>query len=166
MKMNNSFTYVEDTIDKIAETYPTTNKKRVVVARLFHHITPRLTTYLNEQLKPFGLYEATWLALLALYAHEEHVQSPTDLSDVLDASRTSATRVADELVKQGWVARAWCDQDRRKVILTLTPAGHTLINTVIPALQKQFAALWADFEPDEMALFEGLMRKLLSRLGG
>lgn len=166
MKMNNSFTYVEDTIDKVAETFPTTNKKRVVVARLFHHITPRLTHYLNEQLKPFGLYEATWLSLLALYAHADHEQSPTDLSEVLDASRTSATRVADELVKNEWVARTWCDQDRRKVVLTLTPKGHELINTVIPALQVQFAALWADFEPEEMVLFEGLMRKLLSRLGG
>lgn len=164
--MNNSFTYVEDAIDKVAASFPNTNKKRVVVARLFHHITPRLTTYLNDQLKPFGLYEATWLSLLALFAHDEHVQSPTDLSDVLDASRTSATRVADELVKNEWVARTWCDQDRRKVILTLTPKGHELINTVIPALHQEFERLWSDFEPAELDLFEGLMRKLLSRLGG
>lgn len=164
--MNNSFTYVEDAIDKVAESFPDTNKKRVVVARLFHHITPRLTTYLNDQLKPFGLYEATWLSLLALFAHDEHVQSPTDLSDVLDASRTSATRVADELVKNEWVARTWCDQDRRKVILTLTPKGHELINTVIPVLHQEFERLWSDFEPAELDLFEGLMRKLLSRLGG
>ncbi|MBP6562398.1 MAG: MarR family transcriptional regulator [Neisseriaceae bacterium] len=166
MKMNISFTHVEKTIERINQAFPNTNKKRVVVGRLFHHITPRLTQYLSECLKPFGLDEHTWLSLLALYACDQHTLSPTNLSELLDASRTSATRVADELVKNDWVARTYCDQDRRKILLTLTPAGHELINHVIPALHQEFERLWSDFEPAELDLFEGLMRKLLSRLGG
>ncbi len=166
MKMNISFTHVENTIDRINKAFPNTNKKRVVVGRLFHHITPRLTQYLSECLKPFGLDEATWLSLLALYSDPKHTLSPTHLSELLDVSRTSATRVADELVKNAWVVRTYCDQDRRKILLTLTPAGHDLINHVIPALHQEFEVLWSDFEPAELVLFEGLMRKLLARLGG
>ena len=62
--MNNSFQNIEQAIDQIGERFPGTPRQEVILNRLFCHIKSRLTCHWNETLKPYGLNETLWIALI------------------------------------------------------------------------------------------------------
>lgn len=59
--------------------------------------------------------------------------SPGDLSTKLLKSGGNITLVIDNLEKQGLVHRERGTADRRMITVSLTPAGHDLINKIFPA---------------------------------
>jgi MarR family transcriptional regulator, negative regulator of the multidrug operon emrRAB len=166
MLMNNSFQHIEQAIDDIGRRYPGSPRQEVILNRLFCHITSRLACHWNEALRPYGLNETLWIALLALYSHPEQALYPSDISDTLDFSRTNATRVSDELVRHGWASRKSCSEDRRKVKLMLTQQGIEFVERMIPISREYLIKQWGDFTPSEKDTLEDLMRKLLTSLGG
>ncbi|AXE34772.1 MarR family transcriptional regulator [Chromobacterium phragmitis] len=166
MSPNKSFSQLEQAISHVETRFPGVPRQEVILTRLIFHIVPRLTAHLGECLKQHGLNETVWMALLALYACPSQMLNPSDISETLDSSRTNATRIADELVKNGWAARSTSVEDRRKIVLELTPVGVALVESLLPYSREIHRSLWSDFEPDEKAELERLMRKLLSKLGG
>lgn len=166
MLMNSSFQHIEQAIDAIEQRNPGSPRQEVILNRLFSHIQSRLTCHWNEALRPHGLTETLWIALLALYSNPEQTLYPSDLSETLDFSRTNATRVSDELVRLGWAARKSCSEDRRKVKLRLTPEGNAFVQGMIPVSREHLIRQWGDFSATEKDTLEHLMRKLLTALGG
>ncbi|NWK78095.1 MarR family transcriptional regulator [Aquitalea sp. LB_tupeE] len=164
--MNKSFHPLEQAVDRIEERFPGVPRQQVILTRLYFHILPRLTGYLNDGMKEYGLNESLWMSLLAMYACPHQSLYPSDISDTLDSSRTNATRIVDELVRHGWATRIPCAADRRKIGLELTQQGLELVESLLPVSRANYRALWSDFDPEEMQLMEKMMRKLLARLGG
>lgn len=164
--MNHTFQPIEQAIDAVGQRFPGTPRQEVLLNRLFCHVMSRLTCHWNEALKPYGLHDTLWIALLALYSNPRQMLFPSDLSDTLDFSRTNATRVSDELVRHGWAERTSCSEDRRKVQLRLTDAGIRFVEQLLPVSREFLAEQWGDFSPGEKDMLEQLMRKLLSTLGG
>jgi MarR family transcriptional repressor of emrRAB len=166
MSPNKSFSQLEQAINRVEARFPGTPRQEVILTRLLFHIMPRLSTHLCDNLKQHGLNETVWMALLALYACPNQTLNPSDISETLDSSRTNATRIADELVKNGWAARSASAEDRRKIVLELTPSGVALVESLLPFSREVHKQLWADFNDDEKQILERLMRKLLRQLGG
>jgi DNA-binding MarR family transcriptional regulator len=52
------------------------------------------------------------------------------LADVLDVHQSTATRLCDRLVARGLVDRGHSPENRREVVLSLTPDGQALIRSV------------------------------------
>jgi len=159
--MKTSFHNIEQAIDRVEELSPGSPRQEVILNRLFCHINSRLICHWNEVLKPFGINETLWLALLTLYSHPEQTLYPSDISDTLDFSRTNATRVSDELVKNGWAIRTACCDDRRKILLKMS-----FIESLLPTARQCLVDQWRDFDVQEKDALEDLMRKLLSTLNG
>jgi MarR family transcriptional repressor of emrRAB len=166
MLMNNSFHHIEQAIDEIGKRIPGSPRQEVILSRLLCHTLTRLTCHWNEALRPYGINETIWIALLAFYSHPENCLYPSDLSETLDFSRTNATRIADELVKHGWAARTSCSEDRRKVQLKLTVEGVQFVEKLIPISREHLLKEWAPFSDEEKDTLEALMRKLLTTLCG
>ncbi|WP_293761646.1 MarR family transcriptional regulator [uncultured Aquitalea sp.] len=164
--MNKSFHQLEQAVDRIEQRFPGVPRQEVIITRLYFHILPRLTSYLNETLKEYGLNETLWMALLAMYACPNQALYPSDISDTLDSSRTNATRIADELVRNSWATRLPCEEDRRKVRLELTAEGLALVEKLLPPTRDCHRELWKGFDEEEKVLMEKLLRKLLVKLGG
>ncbi|BAK78480.1 transcriptional regulator, MarR family [Pseudogulbenkiania sp. NH8B] len=164
--MNKSFHQLEQAIDRVDSRFPGVPRQEVILTRLYYHIMPRLGAYLNEALKDYGIHESVWMTLMTMYACPDHVLYPSDISDTLDSSRTNATRISDELVKNGWAERQPCAEDRRKIRLVLTDAGIRFVELIMPVARDRNRSLWSDFSGDEKVQLEGLLRKLLARLGG
>jgi MarR family transcriptional repressor of emrRAB len=68
------------------------------------------------------------------------------------------------MVKKGWISRAGCEADRRKIVLTLTDAGIALVESVMPLQWKLYQAVWQDFSGPEKKLMEKLQRKLIASM--
>lgn len=163
--MNLDFSYFEKGIDRIARQLPGMPQDRVVLNRLFFYVFKELDDVYNQHLSAFGLNSSTFLALAMLLSSEDDRLNPCHLSDALIASRTNVTRLADELVDAGWVDRTPSTEDRRRVDLSLTPAGRTLILKTLPVIWHRIEQQWTDFSPAEVAEFDRLLRKMLTGLG-
>ncbi len=78
---------------------------------------------LDLELKPLGLSIGRFRALSILVRCGPCTM--TEMSAYSATDRTTLTRVADHLVAEGLVKRIGAAQDRRRVLLELTEAGHT-----------------------------------------
>lgn len=162
--MTDSFAIFEQGIDNVSQRLPGLPRQEVVLTRLCLFLFAQFNEDLNRLLANYELNTGSMLALTVLYARADNKITPSDLSLVLVSSRTHVTRLADDLVKNGWVDRRACREDRRKVFLSLTEKGRQAVEGVLPAQWRHLTELWSDFTPGEKTLLEELLRRLLARV--
>ena len=80
---------------------PEFSEQQTQSGRLLRVVTERLSSHLNDSLKEFGINENLWFAMMAVYVSPNSEILPSRLSDLMDLTRTSATRLSDEMVKRG-----------------------------------------------------------------
>ena len=77
----------------------------------------------------------------------------------------STSKMIDRLVTRCLVARADCPDDRRRVTLTLTPAGASVVEQAAQATQARLAEMLAALSSEERATLVEAMR-ILQRVFG
>lgn len=87
------------------------------------HVHGKLLESRNNMLRAQGVNETLFMALMILDTKDSHSIQPSELSAALGSSRTNATRIADELEKNGWIERKESHNDRRCLHLHLTEKG-------------------------------------------
>ncbi len=162
--MEQGFQVFEQGIGRVAEAFPGLPRQQVILTRLYFFLFRRLNDGLNRMLADHGLNTTTMLALTMIYARPDHKIIPSDLSLALTSSRTNVTRLADELVANGWVERQACREDRRKIFLYLTALGCARVEKVLPRQWDHVTQVWSCLSPEEATLLESLLRKLLGHL--
>lgn len=163
--MKHSFSYFEQGIERVSQRLPGMPKEKVLLNRLFFFAFKEVHEHYNQFLSQHGLNSTTFLALVMIFHSEDNKLNPCDLSDALLSSRTNVTRLSDELVEAGWVERQACTEDRRRIELSLTPAGEALLEKMLPLIWEHIAAQWSNFTAEEMSEFNRLLRKLLANIG-
>lgn len=92
-----------------------------------------------------------------------------ELANDLFLDKSTASRVVATLKRKGYVARVTHSEDRRAVVLTVTPAGRQLHDRIRQDLVAEERALLADFEPEVRKaapkLLLRLARAAMSRTG-
>jgi DNA-binding MarR family transcriptional regulator len=87
--------------------------------------------------------------------------SPGQLvAETLVTSGTMTNRV-DRLVARGLVERHPAPNDRRGVIVRITPAGMATVDAALAELLADERAVLADLDPEEREALAGLLRRLL-----
>lgn len=162
--MNDSFEPFERGIERVSHKLPGMPRETVVLTRLFLYTNSCVNDDLNRFLADHGVNTTTSLALAMIYGSEDNCVNPCQLSDALNSSRTNVTRLIDEMEKQGWVERRVSASDRRRIDLSLTPAGVALVERFLPQQWAHLHTLWDEFDATERALLERLLRKMLAHL--
>ena len=150
----------------LSERLPEFSEPQAQIFRLLRVVTERLSGNLNESLKEFGINENLWFAVMAVYVSPDSEILPSRLSDLMDLTRTSATRLSDDMVERGWVERHINQQDRRQIVLKLTAEGEAFIQKVWPQIANRDQNVWEAFAEEDYAQLHHLLSKLLTRLGG
>jgi DNA-binding MarR family transcriptional regulator len=92
------------------------------------------------------------ISVTQCYALEALVRrGPSGLNELaadLFLDKSTASRVVTTLQRKGYVARVAHSEDRRAVVLTVTPAGRQLHERIRKDLVAEERALLADFEPE------------------
>ena len=101
-----------------------------------------------------------WRAQIVLLTADEGIQ-PSELSLMLGASRTSGTRIADELEARGWVCRLGVAEDRRCHRLKLTEQGQAFLTDMLPRQRNRLREIWQPFSSEEREQLMRLLRKIL-----
>ncbi len=105
-----------------------------------------------------GLSPSQLWALMRLYHHGECGLSL--LSDHLGVSRAAASQMTDRLVHLGLLARAENPADRRAKLLTLTPAGETVVRRTIEARRRWMEALTRMLDDEQEAVITAALKAL------
>ncbi|HET9106541.1 MAG TPA: MarR family transcriptional regulator [Steroidobacteraceae bacterium] len=120
----------------------------------FRHVLARFLTFSADAARAEGLAPRQHQALLAIKGHPRgaHV-TVGDLAERLYIRHHSAVGLVDRLVQSGYLVRRTDMEDRRRAVLSLTPAG-----------EKALAALSA-VHREELRRIAPLLGPLLKQLG-
>ena len=123
-----------------------------------------LVPLLDRELQEAHGLPLTWYdVLLELNAAPDRRLTMGQLGSVAAVSRTRVSRVVDELVRAGLVAREPNPDDGRSAFAALTPAGRTVLRkaapTYVAAVRREFADHLTVREADALA---SALRKVLA----
>jgi MarR family transcriptional repressor of emrRAB len=121
-----------------------------------------LNSRLDRLLKPAGLAEGEYRVLMALFSCGGS-SFAGELCAALAQSPANLTRVCDALVKRKLVVREAHAGDRRKILLSLQPAGEKLLRSLLPQISGNVAAV---FDGISMADRRRLLADLKRLLAG
>lgn len=145
--------YVDQLIEVAARTHAPDAIEAKALAYRLRRLAHRLETDMKRELAPHGveLWELELLACL-IRAEPDHRLSAGQLMAQLQLTSGAITNRVTRLEREGWVSRDFAPNDRRSVLVTLTPAGaeraravfdiktgieHEVLSPLSPASQKR-----------------------------
>lgn len=116
---------------------------------------------LEQSLRPHGLSETDYRTLLTLHGQPQGVH-PGELCASVARSPANMTRIADGLCERGLITRVPSDEDRRRTLLRITPAGEALVRLLAPQSAERNRAIFAHIPEAQRAALLELLRTLIS----
>jgi DNA-binding MarR family transcriptional regulator len=93
----------------------------------------------------------------------ETPQSPASLADRAEVTRATMTGLIDTLEKDGLVRREPAPEDRRMMIVRITPAGHAALMAVLPSHFQRMAELMSPLSEGERKTLVSLLTKVATQ---
>lgn len=103
--------------------------------------------------------------LLLLIARPGRRLNVTDVAEFLGVTRAAASRSVDRLVRRGLIDRTASQEDRRAVVLALTPESEGLLARFEEVRTRELLRVLGDFPPEKMRAVVSLLDELAARLG-
>lgn len=154
------FERVETNVRRLSQNFADLPVTEVLLARAVIVLGRDINSLLERELKPFGLAEAEFRLLMALFSHGGNA-FVGDLCGALAQSPANLTRIGDTLVEGGLITRNPDVEDRRRMLLELQPAGEKLVRELMPRIGPQIGAVFADFSAAEkQQLLDSLKRAM------
>lgn len=126
------------------------------VFQLIEAISKQLKRMQSETLRETGLTPPQYFTLKLLW--EQDGRPFKELADLLSSSRATITQIVDALERKELVLRAPNPEDRRSLLVRLTPAGNALRDST-PALQEMIRNC-CGMDPEETRHLSMLLKKL------
>lgn len=123
---------VESGLQRVKSQLPQLPIDEILLSRLIVILGRDLSVTYDRLLRPHGLTEADFRVLAALFSHLEGSASPSDLCASIAQSPANMTRISDALVERGLITRVSSEQDRRRMVLQITPKGTALLHELLP----------------------------------
>lgn len=77
---------------------------------------------------------------------------------------SSASGLLDRLARLGLLKRTHSTEDRRVVLLTLTPKGERMVDEIAQQKKESIAGIFSPLTPEERTAYLEMMRKVVSQL--
>ncbi|MFC4531026.1 MarR family winged helix-turn-helix transcriptional regulator [Sphaerisporangium dianthi] len=121
-----------------------------LIAEVYHGLSDKM----NAAFAASGLSEIDFETIIRLYRSPGRRLRMSDLAAQTSLSTSGVTRVVDRLEREGLVERVACPSDRRASFATLTDAGATRLESVLPRhiedIEKWFTGLLSPQRLEEL----------------
>ena len=87
-----------------------------------------------------------------------------DFAATLGLQLSSASGLLNRLAKLGLLKRTHSTEDRRVVLLTLTPKGEQMVDEIMKQKRQSIAEIFSPLSPEERAVYLELMQKVVGQL--
>lgn len=129
------------------------------IARLRTHLAREI----EKALALHGLNSASFDVLATLRrSGPPYRLSPGDLIATTMVSSGTMTNRLDQLEKAGFIERSHNPDDRRSVIIALTPEGFALVDAAVTSHVENEHRLLEGLNAEERQALDGLLRKFLA----
>lgn len=151
-------------IERMAERMPSMPGHDVLLVRLLMMSGNTVADELENLLRPHGLNESEFRTLVILFSSPDGSAFPSELCQFATQKPTNMTRITNDLVERGLITRMPSEQDRRRVVLSITEQGRQFARRLLPILFPSVSALLADFSDEEKGELGRLLTKLVHNL--
>lgn len=134
------------------------------LVRMVYQLQKSLRDRSNAALKKHELGDTHYLVLAILYGSGDETSTATELSEACNEKPANLTRVCDELVAKGLIARGPKAGDRRAVMISLSEQGRALVERILPEVSADLTAVYAHFTSAELARLAALTARVLQNL--
>jgi MarR family transcriptional regulator, negative regulator of the multidrug operon emrRAB len=148
---------VEASLNRLKLRVPDLPVTQILTSRALVSLGRELSNMLDQRLRPHGLSEIEFRTLIVVYSLQDTAAYPGELGTSLGQSPANITRITDNLVERGLVSRVADERDRRRLMLTITPAGEQLVQNLLPVMNCSVHESFQDFSPADLnRLLDGL----------
>jgi len=102
-----------------------------------------------------------WSLYHLLHGGEVH---PSRLARRLGITASACTATVDQLVEAGFVVRRPSEEDRRQVVLAVTPKGRRLVDAVWRPFDRELRTVTADLSAEDVRVAARVLRTVAERL--
>lgn len=99
--------------------------------------------------------------LLGFLAAQEHL-TMTEIAHRMGHTTAAATGLVDRLEKLGHVRRVHASDDRRKILVEITPSGAALVGEVRDDMVNNLLKIMERLEPDEQRMWLQIYEKVFA----
>ncbi|MCX2698180.1 MarR family winged helix-turn-helix transcriptional regulator [Ochrobactrum chromiisoli] len=115
------------------------------------------------RLAPYQLSESKFV-LLFLLRNQDDGLSPHELSELSGVTRATITGLLDGLERDGFLVRHGHIEDRRKVLVRLTPKGEAMALDLFNEHSRWIASLFSGFNSQQREMLSSLLEMAKSNL--
>lgn len=129
----------------------------------FYHLEKAIKSYrqfAQSQLRnnSFHITVDQWLLLKTLY--DEPSLNQIAIADRVFKDKASITRMIQALEESGYISRVAHATDKRQIQLSITPAGHELIQHITPIVLSYRKAALNGISEQELLIAEKVMKTI------
>jgi MarR family transcriptional repressor of emrRAB len=135
---------IEAAVGRAAARFTEIPGAETLILRLLMLLGRELSSLLEEALRPHDLNDTDYRILISLISQPDGAACPSDLCTYVAQSPANMTRVADALHERGLITRTASEQDRRRTMLRITPAGESLVRSLLPVTTAITRTIFAD----------------------
>jgi DNA-binding MarR family transcriptional regulator len=132
------------------------------LAYLLARASHLLSSQFHGQLAAAGVQVPTWRVLSSLYDRDGLTVGA--LAELVLLKQPTLSKAIDRMIKEGLVARAPSEDDRRQVRVVITPKGRTLVRDLIAQALSHEEEILKGYSADEKKLLKTMLQTLISRL--
>jgi len=123
-----------------------------------HRALVAALSFFQNAVAPYDLTLGQYNILIII--HENEGLSQSVLGSAVGIDRSTMVAVIDRLERRGLVVRAPALHDRRSYALRLSPAGRTLIEELLPRVERSNREIVALLGSDEADRLKDCLRRL------
>jgi len=132
----------------------------IPLGRLIHMVNQKKDRLLNDYLSPMDITASQFKTLCSIRCAV--CITPVELKKALSVDLGALTRMLDRLASKGWIERLPNPNDKRGVLVQLTPDGTAICEQCHQLVgQDLHQELTKNLTADEVAALEHLLKKIL-----
>jgi MarR family transcriptional repressor of emrRAB len=160
----NCIAMMDEGIGRVGQIIPQMPAPEARLCRLMLMLGSTIERELEFKLKPHKLNHSEFLTLMILYSRPDGSSTPGELCEYATQGATNMTRIANALLKRGLINRSASNEDRRRVLIRITPAGRRFVQKMLPPMFPQLDAMLSGFSETDKRQLDRLLRKLAGNL--
>lgn len=163
MSLNEQIAMLDEGVANVRKRVPGV-PAGVELCRMLVLISERLQEELEYKLRPHKLNDSEFRTLITLFSRPNGTSTPGEVCLFTSLGVTNMTRIANALVKRGLITRGPSIEDRRRVVMQITPAGKRFVQKMLPTMFPRLALLFDGFSKADRGNLSRLLRKLAQNL--
>lgn len=149
-----------NTSERLSSIYPSIDAAAYALCSHFLDTAAAITDGLGGSVEQHGLSDGRFRVLLVLLKAGDDTLTPSDIAERAGVTRATVTGLLDGLERSGLIQRQSHRSDRRRILVTLTPAGMERMAAAVPNYFSGVQKVMSCLQPCERDALLQLMDKL------